>query len=119
MRIHIREYQTPRDAVGMQDGSERVHLLDRSQACIGDLVRQPDVEVEAKRRGDLLLKVPAESAMQRIDTPYQLAFVEAQAEHAVRLAFPGWPLWLLPRQDDRQTIGISQHRLIHRHIERK
>src|SRR5262245_54281742 len=91
----------------------------RRQAGVRDLFRQPDVDVQRKWRGDLVLEELSQAAIARIDTTQQLAFIEPQAERVIRLPRSGLPRWLLPCQNHRQAIEIGDDATIDGLIDRE
>ena len=86
---------------------------------IRDRFRQPDVDVQTKRRRDLVLEELSQAAMLRIDAPQQLALVEAERDGVIGLPRTGLPCGLLTRQHDRQAIEVGDEARDRRVVERE
>ena len=83
----------------------------------GMVVRQTEIQVQAKRRCDLVLEELSEAAALWIDTPQQLALVEPERQRVVRLPRAGLPRRLLTRQHRGQAIEIGDDAPIDRFVD--
>ena len=92
---------------------------DRRQARVRNLFGQPDVDVQPKRRRDLVLEKPSEAAMVWIDTPQQFAFIETEAQRVICLPRSGFPRGFLPCEDGRQAIEVRDNTAIDRLVDRE
>jgi hypothetical protein len=112
------DVRTAIDRVQRQSQREAHQHVDRpwrrqhGQARVRDLLRQPDVDVQPERCGDLVLKELSEAAMPRIDAAQQLPFVEPESDRVIGLPRPGLPRGFLTREHDREVIQVGDDALI-------
>src|SRR5688572_6357409 len=66
-----------------KEHGERTWWRQRRQPGVRDPLGQTDVEIQVERRGDFILKELSQTAMLRIDSPNQLALVEAESERVI------------------------------------
>ena len=76
-------------------GSEEPQLR---EPLVGNLRREPDVELDLQRLRDLLVEEPAERAVRRVDVADQLLHVEPDRHRVVAVSRPRLPRRLLPRE---------------------
>ena len=93
--------------------------LGGGEARVGNVLGQPDEDVDPELPGDLLVEEAAEAATPRIDPADQLALVEAERQRMVRLLRAGLPRGRLARQHDGQPIEIGDDVAIDELVERE
>ena len=88
--------------------AHRREELQLREPLVGDLGRQPDVELDLQRSRDLLVEEPAERAVRRVDVADQLLHVEPDRHRVVAVSRPRRPRRLLPREHTRDVVEVAQ-----------
>jgi hypothetical protein len=91
---------------------------DPSQALVGDLVGQPDVQVQTEWRGDLLGEVSADGPLLWVGASDQLGLIPAQRDRVVPVPVTWRPCRLLRADCGGDRVGVGQRRHRHRRVDR-